>query len=90
MDEFFARYKKTAAGIPPENIWNYDETNLRDNPGAQKAIFKRGIKYAEEVRDHSNTDISVMFCASGTGVVMPPPTWSTRPSTSTIPGVAMA
>jgi hypothetical protein len=69
---FFERYEKTAAGIPPENIWNYDETNLRDNPGAQKAIFKRGVKYAEQVRDHSKTAISVMFCASGTGVVMPP------------------
>jgi hypothetical protein len=28
VKEFFARYEETAAGIPPENIWNYDETNL--------------------------------------------------------------
>jgi hypothetical protein len=41
------------AGIPPENMFNYDETNLRDNPGAQKAIFRRGCKFAEQVGEHT-------------------------------------
>lgn len=33
VEDFFTRYAKTAAGIPQENVYNYDETNLRDNPG---------------------------------------------------------
>jgi hypothetical protein len=33
--------EKELEGVPPENIWNYDETNLMDDPGAKKAIFKR-------------------------------------------------
>ena len=49
INSFFDNYEKSAAGIEPCNIYNYDETNLRDNPGAQKAIFRRGVKYAEQV-----------------------------------------
>jgi hypothetical protein len=29
VNEFFDNYEKTAAGIPPENIFNCDETNLQ-------------------------------------------------------------
>lgn len=31
--EFFKEYAKVVEGVPPENIWNFDETNLADNPG---------------------------------------------------------
>jgi len=40
--------------------------------GAVKAIFSKGVKYAEQVRDSTKTAISVMFCGSATGVMMPP------------------
>ncbi len=61
VNSFFDNYEKSAAGIEPCNIYNYDETNLHDNPGAQKALFRKGVKYAEQVRDHSKTAISIMF-----------------------------
>ena len=61
----------TAEGVPPENIFNYDETYLLDDPGAVKAIFKRGVKYAEQVGDHSKTAISVI-CGSAAGELLPP------------------
>ncbi|KAK6185682.1 hypothetical protein SNE40_007862 [Patella caerulea] len=32
--------------VPPSNIFNYDETNLADDPGVKKCLFKRGVKYA--------------------------------------------
>ena len=54
VNEFFDRFEKVAAGVPPENICNYDETNLRDDPGVKKAIFQRGVKYTEQVRDSKN------------------------------------
>jgi len=72
VNAFFDNFEKTAAGIPPENIYNCDETNLQDNPGAKRAIFSRGVKYAEKVSDHSKSSISVMFCGSATGVLLPP------------------
>ena len=39
VNEFFNRFEKVAAGVPPENIFNYDEMNLGDDPGVKKAIF---------------------------------------------------
>jgi len=72
VNSFFDNFEKSAAGIEPCNIYNYDETNLRDNPGAQKAIFRKGVKYAEQVRDHSKTAISIMFCGSAAGELLPP------------------
>ena len=32
VEEFFDRFRKTAKGVEPKNIQNYDETNLRDDP----------------------------------------------------------
>ena len=76
----------TSQGIDPCNVFNYDETNLRDEPGCKKAIFKRGVKYAEMVKDSTKSCISIMFCASATGELLPSyivykgqnvyPTWS--------------
>lgn len=37
---------KSLANVEPQNIIDYYETNLTDNPGSQKGIFKRGTKYS--------------------------------------------
>ena len=42
-------------------IWNYDETNLRDDPGARKNVMKRDTKCPEKVMDSSKVAFSVMF-----------------------------
>lgn len=72
INQFFDKFEETMEGVTPENLWNYDETNMQDNPGAVKAIFARGVKYAEQVRDHTKSSISVMFCGSATGDMLPP------------------
>lgn len=38
VNEYFNHLEETLTNIPPENIVNYDETNLSDNPG-QKNVF---------------------------------------------------
>ena len=59
--------------MEPHNLYNYDETNLWDDPGTKKAIFKQGIKYTEYVRDHNvKSCISLMMCGSATGELLPP------------------
>jgi hypothetical protein len=59
VNAFFDNFYKVAAGVPPENIHNYDETNLKENLGGKKGIVKRGSKYPEEVGDYSK---SAVFC----------------------------
>jgi helix-turn-helix, Psq domain len=62
--EFFEHFSKTVEGVPASNIWNYDETNFKDDPGSEKSIFKKGTKYAERVMNSTKSAVSVMFCCS--------------------------
>lgn len=74
VDEFtiyFANLKDTLKDIPASNILNYDETNLSDNPGSSKCIFKREIKYPERVLNHTKGSISIMFAAAADGILLP-------------------
>jgi hypothetical protein len=72
VEQFFTYYTKAVEGIPPENLFNYDETNLRDDPGSRKCIFKKGVKYCERVMNHSKQAISLMLCGSAAGELLPP------------------
>ena len=58
--------------IDPARIYNYDETNLADDPGRRKYIFKKGTKYPDRIRDSSKASVSIMFCGSASGWVLPP------------------
>lgn len=58
--------------IPTTNIFNFDETNLTDNPGKKKVLVKKGCKYPELIRNASKTSISIMFCGSASGELLPP------------------
>ena len=70
VKEFLDRWAKTIDGVPPENIWNFDETNLRDDPGNDKCLVKKGTKYVEKVMNTSMQCVSVMFCGSAAGELM--------------------
>lgn len=48
---------KTLEGLKPENIFNYDESNLSDDPGKKKLIFKRGVKYPDNVISNAAGDL---------------------------------
>ena len=70
--DYIKHLEKEVNGVPPANIWNYDETCVQDNPGAKKVIIKRGVKYPERVQNHSKIGFSVMFCGNAEGETMPP------------------
>jgi len=72
VQDFITHWEKTIEGVPPSNIFNYDETNLKDDPGAQKCIFRKGTKYCEKVQNTSKSATSIMFCGSADGKMLPP------------------
>jgi len=72
INEYFDHLSSELEGVPPGNIWNYDETNLTDDPGKKRVITKRGIKYPERVINSTKTATSLMFCGSASGEVLPP------------------
>ncbi len=73
VKNFFDHYNKTAANIPASDIINVDETNLREDPGAnKKAVFQRGVKYTEQICDHTKSCNSIMFAGMAAGDLLPP------------------
>uniref|UniRef100_A0A1B6BWE3 HTH CENPB-type domain-containing protein n=1 Tax=Clastoptera arizonana TaxID=38151 RepID=A0A1B6BWE3_9HEMI len=63
LTEYIDNLKEVTKDVPPENIWNYDEFNLTDDPGKKKMIIKRGSN-PERIMNSTKTSISVMFCRS--------------------------
>lgn len=39
--------RKAIKYVPLFHIWNYDETNLCDDPGYKRVIYKRGTVYVK-------------------------------------------
>lgn len=72
INDYFHNLQQSLEGVPPEQILNYDETNLSDDPGRQTFIFKRGTKYPERIINSSKSAISVMFAGSASGELLPP------------------
>ncbi|VEN60718.1 unnamed protein product [Callosobruchus maculatus] len=71
INKFFDHLEKELDGIPPGNIWNYDETNLVDDPGLKKVITRRGTKYPEKIRNASKACTSLMLCGNAMGDLVP-------------------
>jgi len=70
--QYINNLQKTIGDVLPENIYNYDETNLTDNPGQKKVIVKRGSKYPERICNTSKVSISLMMCGNAAGQLLPP------------------
>ena len=59
--------------IPPENIYNYDETNITDNPGSKSVIVRRGHgNRVEKKQEYSKQSTSLMFSGNAVGEFLPP------------------
>jgi hypothetical protein len=72
VNTFFDNFQKSAEGLRPENMWNFDEANLRDNPSSKKCLFKKGTKYCKMVQNTSKQATSIMICGSAAGEMLPP------------------
>ena len=73
INDFFDELR--AGGVedtPPSHVFNFDETNFTDDPGAKKCFVRRSSRRVEIVREHSKTAISVMWCGSADGIMQPP------------------
>ncbi|XP_076807574.1 uncharacterized protein LOC143450773 [Clavelina lepadiformis] len=74
INRYFDNLFNVIDGIEPQNIWNYDETNVTDNPGAKMCIVPRGLRRVERKIASSKQAISVMFCGNAAGQFLPPMT----------------
>ena len=63
--------EKSLNGVPPENIINYDETSLTNDPGRWQMIFKRGAHYPESILNGTKASTSLMLAGTASGEVLP-------------------
>lgn len=69
---YFERLEKSLRGVPPQNIINYDETNITDDPKGKQQIFRCGIKHAERIMNTTKSSTSIMFAITATGENLSP------------------
>lgn len=72
INSYFDNLQREIVGVEPTNIWNYDESNLVDDPGNKKVITKRGCKYPERIINSTKQSTSIMFCGNALGETLPP------------------
>lgn len=72
MFDFYKNLETSLKNIPPLNLLNFDETNLSDDPGTSKAIFKRGTNHSEHGVYSTKTSVSIMFADTANGLCLPP------------------
>ena len=72
LKQYFDNIQIELKDVARCNIWNYNETNLRDDPGARKYVMKRGTNYPERIMDSSKVTFLVMFYRNAEGEVVPP------------------
>ncbi|KAG5875796.1 hypothetical protein JTB14_016812 [Gonioctena quinquepunctata] len=72
LGEFYDNLENTLIGLPSSNIFNYGESNLSDDPGKKRGIYRRGVKYPEKVMNHSKSCTTIMVCGAADGTLLPP------------------
>ena len=72
LGKYVEHLEKELKGIPPSNLWNFDETCLVNDPGRLKCIMKRGTHYPERVMNHTKAEVSIRFCGNAEGEFLPP------------------
>lgn len=72
LQKFFDNLKVTIEDVPPQNLFNFDETNFADDPGRRLKLYRRGVKYPEQICNFTKSATTVMVCGSASGVLLPP------------------
>ena len=71
IESYFEHLSKSIDSIPPNLIYNCDETNLQDDPGKKISLMKRGTKYPTRIINHTKSAVSLMFTGTADGELLP-------------------
>ena len=60
-----------AGDTAPENMFNFEDTCVVDDPGAAKVLVQRGTRRVALAKEHSKTNISIMTYGFAMGELLP-------------------
>lgn len=72
VKQYFSHLENELKDVPPENIYNFDETGFHDTPTKCKLLFRRSCRHPEVVRNSTKSCFTVMFCGNAVGEMLPP------------------
>ena len=72
INDYFNHLEETLKDVPASNLFNYDETNVTDDPGLKQVITRCGRNRLEHKVHHSKSSVSIMFAGSAVGTYLPP------------------
>lgn len=72
VQSFFENIETELEGVPPQNIYNMDESGFHDDTGKKKLLFRRDSRHPEVIKNTSKSCYTVVFCANANGEVLPP------------------
>jgi len=72
VNKYFDELERTLVDVTPDNLFNYDETNVSDDPGEKTIICWRGLKRVERKMQHSKSCVTLMYCGNASGEYLPP------------------
>ena len=71
---YSSNIKRSRSKVDAEDItsfFNYDETNFTNNPGKTPVLVRRGRIRVENCQEVSKQSLSVMWCGSASGELLP-------------------
>ena len=71
ISAYFDNLEQSLNKIPAENIFNYDETNVTNDPGSKTVVVRHGQNQIERKTQHSKTSTSIMLCGNAVGQFLP-------------------
>ena len=72
VNSFYSELTEALQDVPMSNIYNFDETNLTDDPKNHQVVVRRGFKRVISKTVSSKAGFSVMFCGNASGEYLPP------------------
>lgn len=72
INQFFDNLEVELQDIPPENIFNFDETGFHDDPQKKKMLFRRKCRNPEVIRNSTKSCYTTVFCGNAAGEMIPP------------------
>nr|CAH7745020.1 unnamed protein product [Callosobruchus chinensis] len=72
INSFFDNLERELEGVPPENIYNVDETGYHDVSNRKKLLFRRKCKHPDIIRNATKSCYTVVYCDNAAGEILPP------------------
>ena len=72
INSYFDKLEQWLKDVTPNNIYNHNETNISDDPGAKLVTTRRGRNHIERKTQHSKSSVSVKFAGNAAVELLPP------------------